>query len=165
MNTTYDYLSLSDERLISLCERQNYRASGPGGQKVNKTSSAFRLIFRPLDITITCQKYRSPEDNKKSALRALRKEIALCSKEPPPLNILKLCDPYLKNGLHIDPKNPVIPYIFAVICGYFASSSCDYRETSLKMGVSSSRLSRFLKEHKQLHCLLHRHCAIKTDKI
>ena len=73
---------MTDAQLLAQCEVDTYRASGPGGQKRNKTSSAVRLRHRPTGLIVIAEESRSQHENKARALRRLRKELFLQLRRP-----------------------------------------------------------------------------------
>jgi peptide chain release factor 2 len=70
-------IEIRDEDL----EEQAIRSSGPGGQHVNKTSSAIRLTHVPSGITVFCQAERSQHKNRAMALKMLRARLARVEEE------------------------------------------------------------------------------------
>src|SRR5882757_9519171 len=78
------WTSLSDSQLLAQCEVDLYRASGPGGQKRNKTSSAVRLRHPPSGLIVIAEESRSQHENRSRALRRLKQAFYLKLREPVP---------------------------------------------------------------------------------
>jgi RF-1 domain len=76
------WTSLTDDQLLAQCEVDTYRASGPGGQKRNKTSSAVRLRHLPSGLLVIAEESRSQHENKAKALRRLRRAFFLELRDP-----------------------------------------------------------------------------------
>src|SRR5689334_878480 len=71
------WADLSDAQLLAQCAVDTYRASGPGGQKRNKTSSAVRLRHPPTGLIVIAEESRSQHENRARALRRLRQALYL----------------------------------------------------------------------------------------
>jgi hypothetical protein len=78
------WTSLDDDALVGQCEVDLYRASGPGGQKRNKTSSAVRLRHPPSGLIVIAEESRSQHDNRARALKRLKRALWLSYRQPPP---------------------------------------------------------------------------------
>ena len=74
----------SDEDLLRECAVETFRASGPGGQHVNKTDSGVRLKHLPSGLVVTARQERSQHRNKAICLRKLRAKIEQLNYRPAP---------------------------------------------------------------------------------
>src|SRR4051812_30135016 len=71
------WTALTDDQLLAQCGVDLYRASGPGGQKRNKTSSAVRLRHGPTGLVVIAEESRSQHENRAKALVRLRRALVL----------------------------------------------------------------------------------------
>jgi hypothetical protein len=71
------WTALTDDQLLAQCEIDTYRASGPGGQKRNKTSSAVRVRHTPTGLIVIAEESRSQHENRAVGLKRLRQALFL----------------------------------------------------------------------------------------
>jgi hypothetical protein len=76
-----EWTTLTDTQLLQQCDVDTYRASGPGGQKRNKTSSAVRIRHAPSGLIVIAEESRSQHENRAKALRRLRQAFFLKIRE------------------------------------------------------------------------------------
>jgi len=76
------WTGLTDSQLLAQCAVDTYRASGPGGQKRNKTSSAVRIRHPPSGLIVIAEESRSQHENRARALRRLRQAFYLKVRDP-----------------------------------------------------------------------------------
>lgn len=148
------WLASEDAALLADCDVDTYRASGPGGQKRNKTSSAVRLRHKPSGILVIAEESRSQHENKAKALRRLRRAIALGVRRPidPDWQVPEIVGKYLtSNGrLDISQRNKDYPAVVATVLDVVAGFKGQIRDAAGQFGLTTSQLSRFITDDGKL---------------
>jgi len=139
-----DWTSLTDRQLLDQCEVDTYRASGPGGQKRNKTSSAVRLRHGPSGLLVIAEESRSQHENKARALRRLRKQLYLKFREPFPPASAEVLGELTARQLKIGLKEELFWPAVGLCLDALEVNQGKVSEAAQQLGVSTSQLVNFL---------------------
>jgi len=149
------FLALDDQALIAQCAVDLYRASGPGGQKRNKTSSAVRLRHQPTGLVGEAVEDRSQHVNRKRALRRLRRAIAFQVRgciDPEAYAPSDLINRYRVGGdaIRISTRND--DYFTAVAEVLDVLEACGLRvsQAAALLDMSTAHLVKFLRNDEKL---------------
>jgi hypothetical protein len=145
---------LSADQLLDQCEVDTYRASGPGGQKRNKTSSAVRLRHIPTGLIVIAEESRSQHENKAKALTRLRRGLFLHRRDTlmpqslTPPTIASFPDYAAARGpdgrLHLSPRDSRFWPAVGVVLDVLAATQARVAETATLLGISTANLIDFL---------------------
>ncbi len=148
------WTALTDAQLLAQCELDTYRASGPGGQKRNKTSSAVRLRHPPSGLIVIAEESRSQHENRARALRRLRQALFLKLREelPPEARTPAALSARPDYGpardaagrLHLGRKDPRYWPAVGVVLDVLQAVEARVGEAAEALGVSTGNLIDFL---------------------
>ena len=144
---------LTEPQLLAQCEVDTYRASGPGGQKRNKTSSAVRLRHPPTGLIVIAEESRSQHDNKAKALARMRRALFLDLRDPLPADLTPdavaalpdYADARNADGrLHLSAKDPRFWPAVGVVLDVLVHVEARVADAAVLLGVSTGNLIDFL---------------------
>ncbi|MFO0800953.1 MAG: peptide chain release factor-like protein [Gemmataceae bacterium] len=147
------WAGLTPDQLLAQCEVDTYRASGPGGQKRNKTSSAVRLRHPPTGLLVIAEESRSQHENKARALDRLSRALYLHLRDdlPPDLTpdaVAALPDYAAARDragrLSLGRKDPRFWPVVGVVLDVLAATTARVAEAAALLGVSTGNLIEFL---------------------
>jgi hypothetical protein len=143
------WTALSDAQLLAQCAVDTYRASGPGGQKRNKTSSAVRLRHLPSGLIVIAEESRSQHENRERALRRLRHALYLQVREEAPPETLAECEEFRRardeGGLHLGHRDPRFWPAVGVVLDVLHSVEARVSTAAELLGLSTANLTDFLR--------------------
>jgi len=144
---------LTEDQLLAQCAVDTYRASGPGGQKRNKTSSAVRLRHEPTGLIVIAEESRSQHENKAKALKRLWHALFLELRDPLPIGLTPEAVAELpdyataRDGagrLHMSAKDPRFWPAVGVALDVFQAVEARVADAATLLGVSTGNLIDFL---------------------
>jgi hypothetical protein len=143
------WAQLSDAQLLAQCAVDTYRASGPGGQKRNKTSSAVRLRHPGSGLIVIAEESRSQHENRARALKRLRQALYLKLRDERPPEVLAAQPDYqaARGGdgrLDLGRKDPRFWPAAGVVLDVMYAVEARVSEAAAALGVSTANLIAFL---------------------
>lgn len=141
------WTALTDPQLLAQCEVDTYRASGPGGQKRNKTSSAVRLRHPPTGLLVIAEESRSQHENKAKALKRLRQALYLKLREPltEETGIAEIDAAKNREGrLDVGRKDPRFWPAVGRVLDVLDEVQARVAEAATRLGISTGNLISFL---------------------
>jgi len=158
---SYTFIIAEDKEFARSCRLEFYMASGPGGQKKNKTYSAVRATHIKTNISTLAEESRSQAENREKALKRLKKKIALNVRKdfldagfkvhPKAANL------FLKEGIEkINSRNRLYPLFCAVLLDAIYASKGKLRETSEMLNSSTGKLNKIICSDKELFVAVNR---------
>jgi hypothetical protein len=142
------WTDLSDAELLAQCEVDTYRASGPGGQKRNKTSSAVRLRHPPTGLIVIAEESRSQHENKAKALRRLRRALYLHLRDEPLAGGAAV--PLDGGRLHLKPKDSRFWPAAGGVLDVLHATRGQVSTAAERLGISTANLVAFLQTDPKL---------------
>ena len=152
------FLYLTDQELMEHCVLDRFRASGPGGQKKNKTDSAVRIRHIGSGLIGLSSESRSQHVNKTYALRRLRLKIALVLRDNDQNDHIELKKFIQQTGTKtftLNIRDPRYPIIVASLFDELSVNNWKISVTAKKIGITSSTLNKFLRSNPEVWRALH----------
>ena len=152
------FLYLTDQELMEHCVLDRFRASGPGGQKKNKTDSAVRIRHIESGLIGLSSESRSQHVNKTYALRRLRLKIALTLRDNNQNDHIELKKFIQQTGTKtftLNIRDPLYPIIVASLFDELSVNNWKISVTAKKIGITSSTLNKFLRSNPEVWRVLH----------
>jgi hypothetical protein len=150
---------LTEAQLLAQCAVDTYRASGPGGQKRNKTSSAVRLRHLPTGLIVIAEESRSQHENKSRALKRLWQALFLELRDPLPAGATAETVSALPDfaparsadgRLHVGARDPRFWPAAGVALDVLAAVEARVADAAVLLGVSTGNLIDFLQTDPKL---------------
>jgi hypothetical protein len=150
--STWSHLSLDE--LLAQCDVDTYRASGPGGQKRNKTSSAVRIRHAPTGLIVIAEESRSQHENKAKAIKRLHRALFLQLRDPIPELPASHPDFAPAIGadgrLHLSAKDPRFWPAVGVVLDVLHATQAQVSTAAELLGLSTANLVDFLQTDPKL---------------
>ena len=139
---------LTDDALLAQCHWDQFRGSGPGGQKRNKTSNAVRLTHEPTGVAVTAGESRSLTENKLHALRRLKLKLAADLREPVDLATFQPPGWFLSirhdNHIEASHRHPLYAAAGGLVLDLLSALNGNPAAVAVNLGVSTTAVVKLL---------------------
>ena len=145
---------LTEDALLAQCHWDQYRGSGPGGQKRNKTSNTVRLTHEPTGVSVTAGESRSLSENKMRAVRRLRLKLAADLREPVDLATFQPPEWFLSirrgTGIEASHRHPLYAAAAGLVLDLLAVLNGNPAAVAVNLGISTTAVVKLLENEPPL---------------
>lgn len=130
-----NWLNCEESRFLQDCQWSEFQSSGPGGQKRNRKYSAIRVTHIPSGRTVTAVESRSQNENKATALKKIRRLIAMeirCERSP------------ALDTLVISMRNEKYPLLLAMLFDTLHQHNFSIADAAKALELSTNQLVKIL---------------------
>jgi len=141
----YPFLALTEQEFLKQCTFDPYSASGPGGQKRNRTYSAVRITHKPTGFSAVAEQSRSQHENRLLACRRLKIVLALRMRAQSSggWKLPQTLEPYFKPSVQkINPKNERYALFCAAMLDLLYQQRGSLSLAARVLGVSSGQCGK-----------------------
>jgi len=150
----YPLICMEEKQFLKHCRSDNYAASGPGGQKRNRTYSAVRLTHIITGISVIAEESRSQLENRIKAVKRLKKVIALSLRKDPSTSEFKIHSDinsfFQAATVAVNQKNVLYPIFCATILDALFYSEGSMSLAAKQINMSTGRLNKLLGKDRDL---------------
>ena len=157
----YPFILAEEKAFANSCRLEPYMASGPGGQKRNRTYSAVRAIHKDTGLSVIAEESRSQLENKEKALKRLRKTIALQLRKDfsnKGFSIHPMAEDFFlkEGGNKMNLKNRRYPLFCAVVLDSIYAAKGKVSEASGMLHLSTGKLNKVMSADRDLFCAVNK---------
>lgn len=139
--------SLDRDALLEACSITRNRATGPGGQHRNKVETHVLLTHTPTGVTGQAGERRSPEVNKRAAVRRLRFALAVACRAPVPIGEIgsEMWRSRVRGGrIALNDQHRDVPAMLAEALDVVYASGLDLKRAALRLECTASQLIKLI---------------------
>ena len=145
----YLLICMEEKQFLKHCRTDTYAASGPGGQKRNRTYSAVRLTHIVTGVSVIAEESRSQLENRIKAVKRLKKAIALSRRKDPSTSEFKIHGDIISffnqaAAAAVNQKNVLYPVFCATILDALFYSEGSISLAAKKLNMSTGQLNKLL---------------------
>ncbi len=142
--------AMDPEKFLDACTMSRGRTGGPGGQHRNKIETQVTMLHKPTGLTAQAGEQRSPEANRKRAIKRLRLLLATEHREPVPAGEARTAlwiSRCSKGRIACNAEHADFPAMLSEALDVLYACGMDAKKASVRLECSATQLVKLIAKH------------------